>query len=186
MVFKSTVVSSHHSFFWKSFHYTFEMRKSTVNSPPQQPDDFLVTVKTLGRLLSYIFPTSVFTIYVLCCILFLSWGFLLWRVWWHEFLCVDASVFYSNTYVLILLFYGVLNVWLIVDLPRFILIIEHSFSTCPLRVRHVRKCAKRSMAWWIIWSTFMFWIKHVAPRGFRRLLHSFRGQSERPNFPSKQ
>ena len=31
-------------------------------TPPTQPDDFLVIVKTLGRLLSYIFPTSVFTI----------------------------------------------------------------------------------------------------------------------------
>ena len=59
-------------------------------------------------------------------------------VWMHQ--CF-------NTYVLILLFYGVLNVWLIVDLQRFILIIEHSLSTCPSRVRHVRKCAKRSMAW---------------------------------------
>ena len=102
--------------------------KQTVNSPQQQqPDDFLVTVKTLGRLLSYIFPTSVFTIYVLCCILFLSWGFyyegfdnMSFYVWMHQ--CFNA-------YVLILLFYGVWNVWLIVHLPRFILIIEHSLSS---------------------------------------------------------
>ena len=87
----------------------WSQRKATVNSPPQQPDDFLVTVKTLGRLLSYIFPTSVFTIYVLCCILFLSWGFhyegfddMSFYLWMHQ--CF-------NTYVLILLFYGVLNVW---------------------------------------------------------------------------
>ena len=37
--------------------------------PPQQPDDFLATHQTLGRLLSPIFSTSVFTIIML---LFLS------------------------------------------------------------------------------------------------------------------
>ena len=95
-------------FFNITSHLTLSISKwCTVNSP-QQPDDFLATYKTLGRLLSPIFSISVFTI---CSLLF---SFSILRCFIMEsliawvFMCGCISVL--NSYVLIVHFYIVLNV----------------------------------------------------------------------------